>query len=509
MILISGNHHHSNIEALDLTATIIPNPSHPTMTELRVTLSLEDKRRTVLNYGLISSSEFHGSHENSLEDTPERIAIDNLQTLTHYHFKRKGSVQHEYYAKIVTVNDETPERDCHTDDWSKAESWSDRKRRNSFDVLTIDRYVESSSKNIPDTGNERREITIKYPLLDFSTPNASSEAIWFEDSACQVSEESFCRITQPGDWFDDEIITASFAILDRMLSCNKQRIALLDPWSANGLYKYQHEVGNLPLTDYMITEKCRDKDFIIIPISDGFSNMRETGIDDEKRRKLEDNMREEGYTEEMIASIMQSDVQYGDEEDKLGSHWSVLIVDCRGASLKGVYFDSFSPNGYKPSIEVAIDALEGLSKSLAHEQAGTYHQKPTFTIDQNAPNQGTDNACTADKNGACGAFVWAISKEFVQYIIECREDSVRQKKHIPIVIALPEGFKRRWQWDSSHTRRTIRNLIERECRVRMYLYNTHTWFDYMGIQGCKTALATRGLPEDWFWDPYQESSKFE
>jgi hypothetical protein len=87
---------------------------------------------------------------------------------------------------------------------------------------------------------------------------------------------NYCEIEVVGEWFHDEVISTGFALLSRVLDCKKHKISLCDPWSANGLYTYYFQ-PHVHFQNHEIARKCRDKDFIVLPISDGYLEMRQKG----------------------------------------------------------------------------------------------------------------------------------------------------------------------------------------------------------------------------------------
>jgi hypothetical protein len=95
-----------------------------------------------------------------------------------------------------------------------------------------------------------------------------------------------------------------------------------------------------------------------------------------------------------------------------------------------------------------------------------------------------------------------MAKELTQFIVDCNEDG---KPEAIGDLSLPQGFARRLRWDSRHTRMTIENLINREIRVRLWLGQRYWWFDEnkgLDRPGWKTWLEEKGLPMNYFWDPY-------
>ena len=108
-----------------------------------------------------------------------------------------------------------------------------------------------------------------------------------------------------------------------------------------------------------------------------------------------------------------------------------------------------------------------------------------------APSQVRDNAAReVDGGSACGPMVWALAKELVQYILDCREDAV------PVVegfmdFRVREGsgsrgeedpglvFRRMWakEYDGLKTRETVKKLVVRERRMRLVRWGTVDWFE--------------------------------
>lgn len=60
----------------------------------------------------------------------------------------------------------------------------------------------------------------------------------------------------------------------------------------------------------------------------------------------------------------------------------------------------------------------GVTDSLAVDAA-----PPSLKVDWNVPDQVTNNRCRNECGSACGPYTWAIIKELVLYIVECKEDN--------------------------------------------------------------------------------------
>lgn len=182
-----------------------------------------------------------------------------------------------------------------------------------------------------------------------------------------------------------------------------------------------------------------------------------------------------------------------------------MIIDPRLAEIHGHYYDSWHGEGFAENIEVAQGILKGLRRMISYSnEPNRYVPDPMFINDPNAPHQFEHNACgSVDGNGACGPFVWAITKEFAQYIVDASEDSIRRGTDVVLDFRLPPDFAQKWRWNSVATRKTIRGLIERERRVRRHLVGTDEWFGGPDKTDWRNMLRDQ---EHWSWDPYADPS---
>jgi hypothetical protein len=184
-----------------------------------------------------------------------------------------------------------------------------------------------------------------------------------------------------------------------------------------------------------LVAKAQYKDFIIVPISDGWEAMLQTGRIDKNVRE----MKKDGVSKEQLLEMgIQEEVGIGQK----GNHWSVMVVDCRERIPHTHYFDSDGIDGNKKTPHFSLFVvLEGLSQVPENIRPGHYDFEANHpVIDKNVPNPWKENACTADKAGACGPFVYGIAKEVTQYIVECREDAARSNTLADINISLPFDF---------------------------------------------------------------------
>lgn len=313
-------------------------------------------------------------------------------------------------------------------------------------------------------------------------------------------------ITQLGfeGWFEDVHIDMGFDFIARIIDCEKNKIALSNKTAANDLFMVGHKaavVSDFPDTldnykaphfDAELTKKFAAKDFILFPINDGYPSHMSV------------------VSDAQIWTKLLYHVTGGPEEIKhfRGGHWSLIVVDCRGQSLKARYLDSLNQTADTLTTNkvVAWYLLQGLQLLLNKDaQHHRYDEviEADFTVEPNAPHQGTHNILWHVESGsACGPFVWLMAKEFTQYIVDCNNDG----KPGAIDLCLPQDFPQELRWDSQRTRKTIESIVKREIRVRQWLGKRRRWFDEIKddkmLAGWKKWLEDRHLPLNYFWDPY-------
>jgi hypothetical protein len=333
-----------------------------------------------------------------------------------------------------------------------------------------------STEQTPDTPMQhgtalsKKEVEAVYGTVNndatLAKHNASvgghaEESTYFENSRVTLRDVSFNDIGQPGVWFDDQTLGTAFDALERLFRCEDNRIALFNMGFAWQLYL----CANVLREDFSgmeeLVAKAQHKDFIIIPISDGWEAMFQAGRNEKNVRE----MKKDGVSKEQLLEMgIQEEVGIGQE----GNHWSVMVVDCRERIPRTHYFDSDGIDGNAKNHFALFSVLESLSQVLENIRPGHYEFEANLPIIvKKVPNQWKENACTTDKAGACGPFVSGIAKEVTQYIVEYREDAARSNTHAEIEISLPVEFVQRWNWDSQKTRNCLKQFIERERKSRI------------------------------------------
>ncbi|KAI4651882.1 hypothetical protein J4E93_002078 [Alternaria ventricosa] len=319
------------------------------------------------------------------------------------------------------------------------------------------------------------------------TPSAKPSYTVLETANASIDESQFLHFLTLGPddgWFHDSHIDTSLDILERAANCQKHGIAICRVGQGAELYtsvrkgqELQNQEG--VWFDRLLVEKCRDKDFILVPISNGYKDVYETGVELERQHgAAKTNLIAEPTLPEQTA----------------GNHWSLLLVDCRSSIIKGRYFDSsyYESAGLSRHYGIeesnickaAMMTLSGVRMMLNHVQPGRFDEDEfVFDIDTHCPNQAHENVSgNKDGNGACGPFVWEMSKEITQYIADCREDHDFPDDG-QINPCLPGGYQGRRNWDSARTRKAIWNLVLRELRTRKWLNRTPEWMNSVGGRG--------------------------
>jgi hypothetical protein len=286
---------------------------------------------------------------------------------------------------------------------------------------------------------------------------------------CAITHEHAYNITQPPVWFSDEVITTGFSILSRKLECKAYGIALLSPWIASAIFKYQMQAdGEAPGTD--IVKICTESEFLFVPISDGYASSYLSGIN--------------GGT---------------NSAGPIGLHWSLLVIDCRDLPLRATYLDSFPGHAFGDNPDVAQAIVYGVRKvqrCFERSWLKKVEDEVTLFAEPNAPDQFKHNSCVKDRGGSCGPFIWAMTKAFARRIIKSKSEGVEVK------LRLNKQFAEKWGWNSLETRRTIKAMIQCELRVRMLFNDGNVeWFNDKGKVVWKSRMAELGLDEDWYWEP--------
>ena len=311
------------------------------------------------------------------------------------------------------------------------------------------------------------------------TPKLDAEEIIHESQNTSLTLAAFQSICQYGTagWFTDAMVDTSFDILSRITRCEETGVSLVPFSMANQLYRIGKRIKKKEPdegTDAELLGKLLAKSFLLIPISDGYQESVEVGDERDK------------YGASILPTV-----------EVAGSHWTLLVVDCRrGDTLCCNYFDSLNPKRVQQTnnFEVTKHILLALKNVL-----GT-RQRPSLTVAHEAPHQTSsqNRSHALDGGSACGPFIWEISRQICQHVADCMDDSTSD-----IDITLLPGFSTRRQWDSMETRITIRNLILRENRTRLWLIGQPQWIDdrKTGLIGWSTWLKGNGKPSHYFWDP--------
>lgn len=358
-----------------------------------------------------------------------------------------------------------------------------------------------------------------YPILSKAhnpvdvNPNSNftSKNMCLESANASLHEPSLFTITQTGfgGWFQDEIIDMSFDFLERILDCQKHRIALSNvSWACEMFKTGEHAVGcsnlglekyyELPHWDMEAVAKLTDKDFLVFPVSDGYpANLHH------------------GWPAKAAA------FRHIEDTGQRGRHWSVLLIDCRTRNMQAHSLDSLDnkPGMHREyfdtvtqrfrdmrsdNYKVAECITKGLEVLLNSHIPGVC-KKIDLTFDTCTPHQSHQNTSRhCNSGGACGPFVYLAVKEIVQYIVECYADN---KSEAIGNLKLPANFAAELQWNSQYTRQSIRILVNRELRTREWLNNGMSkWLDERPQPGYPTGwqtwLRSKGLPLSFFWDPY-------
>ncbi|KAF2738802.1 cysteine proteinase [Polyplosphaeria fusca] len=182
-------------------------------------------------------------------------------------------------------------------------------------------------------------------------------------------------------WFRDSTMGMALEIMALYYQCDRNRIALVNPFSARIIFKIGLDGGdgdeNRALLYRTELDLVKDADFVLIPINDGYA------IEDHSAKTA-------------------------------GTHWALLVVDCRKPGVEASYFDS-GIRPYSSKMEaVARRCTEGIYHLLKICGRKITTWSPPIT-DPDTPNQYTYNKCKDDV-GACGPFVLHFASKIIVYI---------------------------------------------------------------------------------------------
>ncbi|KAH8722477.1 hypothetical protein GQ44DRAFT_761802 [Phaeosphaeriaceae sp. PMI808] len=366
-------------------------------------------------------------------------------------------------------------------------------RRRSFDFGTVNQrtHIEDQPVSFTDHTLGTRDIWVIDPVLQRYNPHllagVDHESTCLEVNNASITVRQYMTITNHGfaGWFEDAVLDMGFDFLRRMLKTDKYGVALCSTAEAKSLYDAHNNADSKKLElrelvagrgsfDNMLIGRCRNAHFVILPISDGYQS-------DESRYEYK------------------------------GTHWTVLVVDCRSRDfMQGHFMDSFPQT--KESQQIANHVLCGLDMMFTHID-DAFEESPALVVEEHTPNQILHNKCGSDASGACGPFVFAFTNDITSHIIQQQKDGTGI---ISISIFIPETFKYVLNWDSNCTRQLLAGLVRRERTVRTYLCGTHEWFDKDGKKGWRNVLKDSkikngngeeySLPLDWCWFPWETSS---
>jgi hypothetical protein len=170
---------------------------------------------------------------------------------------------------------------------------------------------------------------------NYYNPTGNPDRTYFESANASISTEYFLNISKSGldGWFESNTIAVSFDILERAMKCEEHRIALLSVDTASNLYRIGKHPREKHHYDKEMLNKLREKHFLFIPISDGYRDTIKIGIQQSGHNFLQTMLGKE-YKGPMP------------QQGQAGTHWSLLLVDCRNPAIKGRYHDS-QINGFE------------------------------------------------------------------------------------------------------------------------------------------------------------------
>jgi hypothetical protein len=133
--------------------------------------------------------------------------------------------------------------------------------------------------------------------------------------------------------------------------------------------------------------KLREKDFLLIPISDGYPDTIKIGIQQSGHN----------FLQTLLGKEYKGHIP---QQGQAGTHWSLLLVDCRNLAIKGRYHDSHI-NGFghqdqlnqRKNCLAASQVLKGVRTVLDPMRPNHYAPitAEKYEVEFNAPHQQESN----------------------------------------------------------------------------------------------------------------------
>ncbi|KAH7070537.1 hypothetical protein BKA63DRAFT_605774 [Paraphoma chrysanthemicola] len=351
--------------------------------------------------------------------------------------------------------------DCRTVHWAgqyDPPSWTKWKHTSDLDSdfctnLHNAWCVPSSSINLP-MGDQLPDPK-RYTYLDrsdfYSPPN--DDALYLDLPQSTLHNRDFHNLLKTADgdgWYSDNTIGTSLETLKNITESEKHNITILPPGQVLPLARlgatedpdteYAYGPGKSKAETWSqfedISAAIKDKAFIFMPLSNSY------------RRNTDDYLYEAGH------------------DQLAGSHWTLLVLDCRGPVIQAMHFNS------KPELDMAnVEQYCYRGAWFLLRQLGMTIEAPPSGDDQwkprqanNVPHQGRDNA--ARDAGGCGPFVWWMAKELIQYIADWTEEAgASLVEPATAIFDLPLGYPEKAEFNSAHVRRCVMALCARERRI--------------------------------------------
>ncbi|KAF2001726.1 hypothetical protein P154DRAFT_562442 [Amniculicola lignicola CBS 123094] len=243
------------------------------------------------------------------------------------------------------------------------------------------------------------------------------ESTFLELETSLLTWEDLVLITDTGQhsWMQDSSLNVALELLGLDFDCKEHGIVFANSFSGQVLWRVGN-YGDVDGNDYAYhgDEKSlfRGKDFIFIPINDGYHN------------------------------------EHGDIG---GTHWSLLVVNM--ITKTAHYIDSFLREQSR-EMEIGFTVTVGLSRIIG-EHIG-------FEVEWFAPQQFEHNLFNGDC-GACAPSVYYMSFVLVDQIRRLQDNGFGEG--LRMVAQLPEGMGedfRYWNFNSLHVRRRMQKRILEE-----------------------------------------------
>ncbi|KAF2738801.1 hypothetical protein EJ04DRAFT_549694 [Polyplosphaeria fusca] len=253
-------------------------------------------------------------------------------------------------------------------------------------------------------------------------------------------------ITEVGHWLEDSEIGVSFEILSAYLDCDSHRIALINPLEAQNMFilgrdGLKKDEKSIRTAYDQEIEAIKNKDFVFVPINEGY----------------------QAHGTEEAGNLYATG-------DAGGTHWSLLVVDCRKSELSGWHYNT--SRDIKGHEKIATTCQAGIVHLLGEVKPVPVLRSGTTISDTKTPCQTENNKSRSDGGGACGPCIWHLAGRLVMLMVDMQERAGNTRDPVSGALVLDSDFMLECNEEIS-SERQLDSVLYREQMQRLIVECRH------------------------------------